>query len=118
MVHSYILLSPPEQASWCLLNRVQGDDNPPVTRRQDLCQYHVLSVQGGRREASSALSVHGSRVTAVPMRTRCSTMEPDLAPIGPEATAEGGVSNRSAQHPARQPSTGHAHLLVQQGSRY
>src|SRR5947209_3563639 len=29
------------------------------------------------------------------MRTKCSNIDPDLAAIGPEATVEGGVSDRS-----------------------
>jgi hypothetical protein len=39
--------------------------------------------------------VHGPRVTAVQMRTRCNHLEPDLAAIRPKASTEGGVPDRS-----------------------
>src|SRR5262249_53018227 len=41
--------------------------------------------------------VHGPRATAVQTRTRHSGVGPDLATRGPRGTAEGGLSDRSAQ---------------------
>jgi hypothetical protein len=51
------------------------------------------SLQDALKEAK--VLVHGSRVTAVQLRTGCSNVEPDLATTGPETTAEGGVSDHS-----------------------
>ena len=45
--------------------------------------------------------VHGPRVTAVQMRNSSSNIEPNLAALGSETTAEVGVSDRRTFRPAR-----------------
>jgi NAD(P)-dependent dehydrogenase (short-subunit alcohol dehydrogenase family) len=45
--------------------------------------------------------VHGSRVTSVQIKTRCRSAEPGRAAIGPEASAEPGVSDPSRQNASK-----------------
>jgi hypothetical protein len=58
----------------------------------------AAGVQPGGAGVEFGVRVHGPRVTAVPMRTRCNHIEPDLAAIRPKAITEGGVPDRGA-HP-------------------
>jgi O-acetyl-ADP-ribose deacetylase (regulator of RNase III) len=66
--------------------------------------YRECRVLGGcaRGETKLARGVraHGPRVTAAQMRTSCRNIQPGVAARGTEATAEGGVSDRSAQEAA------------------
>src|SRR5262245_60447153 len=65
----------------------------PSAEHVGMDDLHEPAVVPVLHRATLPVLVQGPRMTSVQMRARGSSTEPDRAAIGPEATAQGGVSD-------------------------